>query len=257
MKPSSSRVKKWEKWFKEINNEITSIWTSLQIIEQFNVIVDHNDTLKNHESIFWAHFPKSIALNTVMQICRICDKQARKSGRTTSYKSVISLRALLEEFKEYNEHFSRRRFVGRIHPPKPESIDSTDYLNYIHSNEIFDKYAGQNKKHLSKKDIEKDIKILDATVEKSKKFRNKFLGHKSIRQKIHKPLKYAELDKCRKIISKIANKYLHLLSNRHQIYNLDPNISDLFTFKWIESTEVKKLINTEIGKINKNFENLS
>lgn len=249
MKPSSGRVRKWRNWFKEINDEILHLHNTLQIIDEIQIVITNNN-ISESRSILWNYFPKVFVYDAIFRISRICEAQREDDNKD----KVNSLRALLEEFMPYHKFFTRRRFVGRINPPKPANITNKAYRDYLHSNEIFDKIVGSGK-HLKKKSISEDIKELDSASKKIKKFRNKGgLAHSSTKKRLYKPLDFGEIENARTVITKIADKYFYLLNNAYCVHNQKIDITPIFLNSWIDNGDALGKIKNQIREMHSKYD---
>lgn len=240
----------------------------MKVKDQLEVIILSSE-VKDTRSELWGYLPNSIMTELVLKIARISDEtifQTKKDGKINRKRAVISLTELLKEFEKYNEHFNRRRIVGRSKEPKKpklkfikgevvlNDVSGDPYYRFIDRNNAFDKLVGKKCNIMPKKAIERDRKKLNRAFSKIKKFRDKLLVHSSVTQGQHKPLKIIELEKCLTVITQITNKYYQLLKNASFVYDAhEPDITEPFMKPWIMGTEQLGEIRDKFDKIKEKY----
>ncbi|MEQ9105737.1 MAG: hypothetical protein RIE53_13690 [Rhodothermales bacterium] len=242
MKPNSSRVKKWKRWLDKSVVEVGRLRTFIEVRRDFMAVVDQSP-IKNRKDAFWTFIGFAMVDELVIRAVRICERQGRGEKR------VHSLRALLEECAEYYGYFTRKRFVGRVHPPKEENDDldtegphpvSARY-EFDTRNYVFDSVVGAGKSGLSKGEIDVDIARLDAAIDELQKFRNKFIAHNDFRRGTRKAPSLSKIPDSVEVISQITRKYYQLIT-RNDIalgsYIFHTDITQLFDQAWILSCAI-------------------
>jgi hypothetical protein len=262
MKPGSSRVKRWNKWFDKINHQIADLVLNEQQRKQFWRIMAQSP-VANVPSPLVGYLMFALTNEIVIEIRRLCDRQTfGKNGRLNK-KSVCSLVALLQEFETYPDYFTRRRYVGMSREPRrtdyshfPRGVafsvpmDRHDHWKF--RNKAFDHYAGKGVDRLTAADIAADRDKLEKEVLKVQIFANKFVAHNDLRQKARRSLPYAELDRSISAIAKTAEKYYLLLSRSQFMYEPhEPAITGMFARPWITTAKRRAKLEEEFRQMPK------
>lgn len=260
MKPSaSSKARRWKKWFHKVNTEISVLVACELMRKQFWHIVAQSP-IRNESNPLIGYFSHALTNEIIIKIGKICEKQNLKNKKI-HVKSVFSLIALLEEFKDYSSYFNRKRLLriitkttqpvsaqNQIYGFKPLDINQRKTIN----NNVFDFHVGKNKDSLSSFDIQKDITSIEKEIAHIKKIRDKFIAHNDLRQKTRKStLEYKKIDKSIYTISRIANKYHFLLTgiSIHTELYRPGEVSILFLKPWINSEEQRWKLEEEFKKM--------
>ncbi|MEE8186120.1 MAG: hypothetical protein V3T99_00475 [Nitrososphaerales archaeon] len=214
----NSKLRKWIRWIKAINDEIQKMKLYRYIFWEVQGIIKNN--VKLHKpSAFKEFLAHNYGIHILMMIRRQCK----------SDKQSISVRRLLEEMKRSPEIVTRDYFVSLYKP-------STRELG----NEHFDSYAGQNKDYVSPESIEKDLADLKSQLQKCEKFADRTIAHIDIRKGSAIIPTFADLDRAIDFLVNICNNY-HVLLTAESYYEGPPifqyDWKAIFRVPWIENRQ--------------------
>jgi len=206
------KITKWQRWQKDIENDIIYLLTNRKIYKSYGEIVNGNTGIQNNGVLFHNWIKVNYVTFVAMSIRRQLDKDY----------DVISLERLLSDIKSNPESLSRKWHASLY--------DGFIVNNY--ADQMFNKYAGSGD-YIDPVIIEKDLSELKSAGENIKKLADRSIAHKTTKAKPE--LTFNDADTCIETIKKIASKYRLLLTA--QGGDLEPIIDDwqnIFTQKWIE-----------------------
>jgi len=206
------KIAKWQRWQKDIENDIIYLLASRKIYKSYGEIVNGNTNVQNNGVLFHNWIKVNYVTFVAMSIRRQLDTD----------NDVVSLERLLSDIKLNPESLSRKWHASLY--------DGFIVNNY--ADQMFNKNAGSGD-YIDPVIIEKDLSELKSAGENIKKLADRSIAHKTTKAKPE--LTFDDADKCIETIKKIAIKYRLLLTA--QGGELEPIIDDwqnVFTQKWIE-----------------------
>jgi len=253
MKPNSSRVDKWHRWLDLTVKEVLILRSNIEMRSQLDLVIKQSP-VKEIQDSFWRYLHFALLNDLVFKAVKICERQ-----NTNKKRRIQSLRALMEECAEYSDYFTRRRFVGRIHPPKhdPGAGSGGDtqafrsYHDYYNLNNIFDELVGAGQDRLPRPEIENDIALLDSSISSLKLARDKILAHNDPQKHLYTSLTYEGIPNSVRVITHLTSKYYTLITRGHASMTLEyqSDLIRLFGVAWIENEDAKNKLRTRFDQM--------
>lgn len=194
--PSShSRLRKrWRSWLPAMSADLSHLLGKREIFWELQEIAKENQRILKHGSFFDWMCTNYIAAVTM-----------GVRGFRDQSNDVRSLWRLLYEILE-NPGVITRRSHRALYRGTPNSPD------FDMANLTFDNVAGKGRNVLTQRDIKKDLRDLEDSNDRVRKFANKRIAHRTTPGQLRRPPKFNELDESMNSIDQIFCKYNLLLT---------------------------------------------
>ena len=196
MDPSShARLRRrWRSWLPTMNADLAHLLGKREIFWDLQKIAKENRQILDHGAFFDWMCTNYIAAVTI-----------GVRSFTDQSRDVHSLWKLLYEALEHPGVFSRRahQALYRSTPAMPD---------FDPANRTFDNVAGPGRKALPQSRIRKDMRELEDSTERVRRFANKRIAHRTAAGQLRRPPRFDELDNAMDTLDKIFCRYYLLLT---------------------------------------------
>ncbi len=181
--------RRWRTWLPNMEAELTQLMGKREIFWKLQEIAKENPKILDPDAFFeWLCTNYVVAMS--MGVRRFADRS----------KNVRSLWRMLYEILEHPGVIARHSHVS-LYPNTSNSV------NFERANLTFDNIAGVSRKHLLQRDVRKDLRELEDSSDRVRRFVNKRLAHLTAAGELRKIPKFNELDISLDNIDQIFCKY--------------------------------------------------
>lgn len=193
--PSHSRLRKrWRSWLPRMRDDLSHLLGKREIFWELQEIARENQRILKHGSFFdW------MCTNYIAAVAMAV------RGFSDQANDVRSLWRLLYEILE-NPGVISRRSHRTLYRGTPNSPD------FDMANLTFDNVAGKGRSVLTQRDIKRDLRDLEDSSSRVRKFANKRIAHRTAAGDLRRPPNLNELDNSMDTIDRIFCKYNLLLT---------------------------------------------